>query len=145
MGRCTVVKSATIVKRSWNQEKCILTWPWRHILLACSSSLDDSSPSARHVFVLASSSGLRGHKRTYPTILESADHALFKMVRYALLRPLRPELDAKTKTCLAEGELSSRLDEQAICVPLITQQLATGACVGLVNWDLDLLRYWRDI
>jgi hypothetical protein len=36
------------------------------------------------------------------------------MVRYALLRPLRPELDAKTKTCLADGELSSRLDEQAI-------------------------------
>jgi hypothetical protein len=81
--------------------------------LACSSSLDDSSPSARHVFVLASSSGLRGHKRTYLTILESADHALFKMVRYVLLRPLRPELDDKTKTCLAEGELSSRLDEQA--------------------------------
>jgi hypothetical protein len=63
---------------------------------------------------LASSSGLRGHKRTYLTILESADHALYKMVRYVLLRPLRPELDAKTKTCLAEGELSSRLDEQAI-------------------------------
>jgi hypothetical protein len=36
------------------------------------------------------------------------------MVRYVLLRPLRPELDAKTKTCLAEGELSSRLDDQAI-------------------------------
>jgi hypothetical protein len=83
------------------------------LLMACSSSLDDSSHSARHVFVLASSSNLRGHKRTYPTILESADHALFKMVRYVLLRPLRPELDAKTKTCLAEGELSSRLDEQA--------------------------------
>jgi hypothetical protein len=82
--------------------------------MACSSSLDDSSPSARHVFVLASSSGLRGHKRTYLTMLESADHALFKMVMYVLLRPLRPELDAKTKTCLAEGELSSRLDEQAI-------------------------------
>jgi hypothetical protein len=59
--------------------------------------------------------GLRGHK-TYLTILESADHALFKMVRYVLLRPLRLELDAKTKTCLAEGELSSRLDEQAIIV-----------------------------
>jgi hypothetical protein len=83
------------------------------ILMACSSSLDDSSPSARHVFVLASSSGLRGHKRTYLTILESAGHALFKMVRYVLLRPLRPELDIKTKMCLAEGELSSRLDEQA--------------------------------
>jgi uncharacterized membrane protein len=82
--------------------------------MACSSSLDDSSPSARHVFVLSSSSGLRGHKRTYLTILESADHALYKMVRYVLLRPMRPELDAKTKTCLAEGELSSRLDEQAI-------------------------------
>jgi hypothetical protein len=65
---------------------------------------------------LASSYGLRGHKRTYLTILESADHALLKMVRYVLLRPLRPELDAKTKTCLAEGELSSRLDEQAITV-----------------------------
>jgi hypothetical protein len=49
-------------------------------------------------------------------LIESADHALFKMVRYVLLRPLRPELDAKTKTCLAEGELSSRLDEQAIRV-----------------------------
>jgi hypothetical protein len=84
--------------------------------LACSSSLDDSSPSARHVFVLASSSGLSGHKRTYLTILELAEHALFKMVRYVLLRPLRPELNAKTKTCLAEGELSSRLDEQAISV-----------------------------
>jgi hypothetical protein len=57
-------------------------------------------------FVLASSFGLRGHKKAYLTILESADHALFKMVRYVLLRPLRPELDAKTKTCLAEGELS---------------------------------------
>jgi hypothetical protein len=34
----------------------------------------------RHVFVLASSSGLRGHKRTYLSILESADHALSKMV-----------------------------------------------------------------
>jgi hypothetical protein len=31
------------------------------------------------------------------TILESADHSLFKMVRYVLLRPLRPELDAKIK------------------------------------------------
>jgi hypothetical protein len=38
-------------------------------LMACSSSLDDSSPSARHVFVLASSSGLRGRRRTYLTIL----------------------------------------------------------------------------
>jgi hypothetical protein len=27
--------------------------------------------------------------------LESADHALFKMVRYVLLRPMRPELDGQ--------------------------------------------------
>jgi hypothetical protein len=62
---------------------------------------------------LASSSGLRGHKRTYLTILESADHALFKMVRYVLLRPLRPELDAKTKTCLPAKTRFCHLDEQA--------------------------------
>jgi hypothetical protein len=29
------------------------------------------------------------------TILELADHALFKMVRYVLLRALRPELDGQ--------------------------------------------------
>jgi hypothetical protein len=45
--------------------------------------------------VLAIYSGLLGHRRTYLTILESADHALFKMVRYVLLRPLRPELDGQ--------------------------------------------------
>jgi hypothetical protein len=27
MGRCTVVKSAPIVKRSWNQEKYTPPWP----------------------------------------------------------------------------------------------------------------------
>jgi hypothetical protein len=27
-GRCTVVNSAPIVKRSWNQEKYTLPWPW---------------------------------------------------------------------------------------------------------------------
>jgi hypothetical protein len=38
-------------------------------------------------------SGLRGNSRPYLTILKSADHAaLFKMVRYVLLLPLRPEL-----------------------------------------------------
>jgi hypothetical protein len=42
--------------------------------------------AGRHVFVSASSSGLRGHKRTYLTILELADHALFKIVRYVVLR-----------------------------------------------------------
>jgi hypothetical protein len=37
----------------------------------------------------------RGHRRTYLTILKLADHALFKMVWYVLLRPLRPELEGQ--------------------------------------------------
>jgi hypothetical protein len=52
--------------------------------------------------------------RTCRTILESADHALFKMVRYVLLRPLRPELDAKTKKCLPAKTRFCLIDEQAI-------------------------------
>jgi signal peptidase I len=48
---------------------------------------------------MTSSSGLRGHRRTYLTILESADYVLFKMVRYVLLRPLRPELDVIQNNC----------------------------------------------
>jgi hypothetical protein len=48
---------------------------------------------------MTSSSGLRGHRKTYLTILESADHALFKMVRYVLLQPLRPEQDINQNNC----------------------------------------------
>jgi hypothetical protein len=48
---------------------------------------------------MTSSSGLRGHRRTYLTILESTDHALLKMVRHVLLRPLRPELDVIQNNC----------------------------------------------
>jgi hypothetical protein len=41
---------------------------------------------------------------SYLTILESADHALFKMLKYFFfLRPLRPELDVIQKN--AESEL----------------------------------------
>jgi hypothetical protein len=39
-----------------------------------------------------SSSGLRGRRRTYPTILKMAWSANFKMVWYVLLRPLTPEI-----------------------------------------------------
>jgi hypothetical protein len=46
------------------------------------------------------SSGLRGHRRTYLTILESTYHAIFKMLRFFFfLRPLRPELDVIQKNC----------------------------------------------
>jgi hypothetical protein len=55
--------------------------------MCCSSTQRWRAFAGRHVFVLASCSGLQGHKRTYLTILESADHALFKMVRYVSLCP----------------------------------------------------------
>jgi hypothetical protein len=45
------------------------------------------------------SSGLRGHRKTYLTIIESADHALFKMLWYVLLRPLRPGLYVIQNIC----------------------------------------------
>jgi hypothetical protein len=60
-----------------------------HLLSEGVPSREDASTS------WPSSSGLRGHRRTYRPILESADHALFKMVRYVLLPPLRPELDGQ--------------------------------------------------
>jgi hypothetical protein len=68
--------------------RCFL-WPGCcvvHLLSEGVPSREDASTS------WPSSSGLRHHRRTYLTILKSADHALFKMVRYVLLRPLRPEL-----------------------------------------------------
>jgi hypothetical protein len=60
-----------------------------HLLSEGVPSREDASTS------WSSSSGLRGHRRTYRPILELADHALFKMVRYVLLPPLRPELDGQ--------------------------------------------------
>jgi hypothetical protein len=50
------------------------------------------------VVLAASSSGLRGRRRTYRAIIKLADHALCKMVRHFLLRPLRPELLAAKTT-----------------------------------------------
>jgi hypothetical protein len=50
------------------------------------------------VDLAASSSGLRGRMRTYRPIFKLADHALCKMVRHVLLRPLRLELLAAKST-----------------------------------------------
>jgi hypothetical protein len=36
-GRCTVVNSAPIVKKSWNQEKYTLPWPWFQPLVLATS------------------------------------------------------------------------------------------------------------
>jgi hypothetical protein len=70
-----------------------------HLKVADAPSREDASTS------WPSSSGLRGRTGTYLTILKLADspwadYALFKMVRYVLLRPLRPELDGQdVKKC----------------------------------------------
>jgi hypothetical protein len=93
----------------------------------------------RHVFVLASTSGLRGHTRTYLTILGSADHALFKMVRYVLLRPLMPELDAKTKTCLPAKTRFCHLDEQAI------KLVEGGTKTDLTVWFFGIYMLWGQL
>jgi hypothetical protein len=102
-------------------------------LMCCSSTQRRRAFAGRHVFVLASSSGLRGHKRTYRTIIELADRALFKMVRYVFLRPLRPELDAKTKTCLPAITRFCHLDEQAITLTRAKAQNKTKNCGRLVT------------
>jgi hypothetical protein len=52
------------------------------------------------VDLAASSSGLRGCRRTYCTILKLADHSLCKMVRHVLLRPLRTVLLAAKSTAV---------------------------------------------
>jgi hypothetical protein len=101
--------------------------------MCCSSTQRRRAFAGRHVFVLKSSSGLRGHKRTYLTILESADHALFKMVRYVLLRPLWPELDAKTKTCLPAKTRFCHLDEQATTLSLYSVESTARAVTILMQ------------
>jgi hypothetical protein len=52
---------------------------------------------------MTSSSGLRGHRRTHLAILESADHALFKIVRFFLSTASEAGLDVIQRT--AESEL----------------------------------------
>jgi hypothetical protein len=52
-------------------------------------------PLIIHLFEVTADliSNLRGRRRTYHTISLLANHAILKLVRYVLLRPLRPELD----------------------------------------------------
>jgi hypothetical protein len=69
-------------------------------LMACSTAQEDSLSSARRQLACSSTRQrrvrrLRGRRRTSLTILELADHALLKMVRFVLLRPLRSELDGQ--------------------------------------------------
>jgi hypothetical protein len=85
-------------------------WPVGRITFKKSQNAQKSHQGYDHVVLLLalikldynltstswhSSSSLRCRRRTYRTILEWADHALFKMVRYVLLRPLRPELNGQ--------------------------------------------------
>jgi hypothetical protein len=79
----------------YNFRHIILTWykePYKTKKLEKKSISQIGLKSAYSLFPssMRSSSGLRSRRRTYHTILKLADHALFKMVRYVLLRPLRP-------------------------------------------------------
>jgi hypothetical protein len=103
--------------------------------LCCSSTQRRRAFAGRHVFVLASSSGLRGHKRTYLTILESEDNALFKMVRYVLLRPLRPELDANTKTCLLAKTRFCHLVHNVCKTVCLSEELLVYAIRSGQSWQ----------
>jgi hypothetical protein len=83
-------KVVHLVQRSppSSNRKYIYGWPV-HLLGEDVSSREDALKS------WPSSPGLRGHRRTYLLILELADNALFKMVRYVFLRSLRPKLDGQ--------------------------------------------------
>jgi hypothetical protein len=75
-----------------------------HLLDEDVSSREDASTS------WPSSSDLRGGRRTYLSyhFRIGRPYALFKMVRYVLLRPLRPELDGQ------DVEASSREDTSSL-------------------------------
>jgi hypothetical protein len=80
-----------------------------------------------------SSSGLRSH-----TILKLADHALFKMVRYVLLWPLRPELDGQDpfKICggLCQTRKTPTLALRATRVyHLLCCSCSCSSCWGVIN------------
>jgi hypothetical protein len=73
-----MVCSSTRRRRVVAGRRLNVLWPV-HLLEKDVSSREDASTS------WPSSSGLRGRRRTCLTILESADHALSKIVRYVLL------------------------------------------------------------
>jgi hypothetical protein len=49
------------------------------------------------------------------TILKLADHSLFKMVRYVLLRPLRPELDIQLEQFKEASSKPAQLKAFRLC------------------------------
>jgi hypothetical protein len=71
----------------FSSEHEVLNWTYREI----------PTNLTRQLIWMTSSSGLRGHRRTYLTILKRAWSADSKMVRQVLLWPLRPELDGIQK------------------------------------------------
>jgi hypothetical protein len=68
-------------------------------------------------------------RRTYYTILKLADHALLKMVRYVLLRPLRPELDGRPS--FSWSNLRKHHQNQHNCRPLDWDIIASFASCSL--------------
>jgi hypothetical protein len=104
----------------------LLFWndtPWHklpvYLLSEDVSSQEDASTS------WPSSSGLKGHRMIYNTILEAADHALYKMVRYVLLRPLRPELEGQ--------DVEASFPRRHVFVKLMNRAKRHARCQ--LNWE----------
>jgi hypothetical protein len=82
-----------------------------------------------------SSTGLRGHRRTYLTILERAWSANFKMVWHVRLRPLRPELNGQDPFQICGGLCQTRKTPTlAYCT--ITCTLAMQPCPAALPTSL---------
>jgi hypothetical protein len=81
------IRTRTLVSKWSPSTRAFRTRPFRRTRTQCSSYYN--------LHLILAVSGLRDRRRKYYTILKLADHALFKMVRYVLLRPLRPERDGR--------------------------------------------------
>jgi hypothetical protein len=68
-----------------------------------------------HVASWSYSSGLRGYRWTYLTILKSAEHALFKMVRYG--QDVNWRLPAKTRLRRLDEQANIVFELKASCLP----------------------------
>jgi hypothetical protein len=96
-----------------------------------------------HIIVTAvvlaySSSGLRGRRRTCLTILQRGWSANFKMVRYVLLRPLRPEILAAKTTAVTI--ICSRREVTSV-VGLYLREKSIGSAQCNLELASRLLRY----
>jgi hypothetical protein len=84
---------------------------------------------------MTSSSGLTGHRRIDLIILKSADQVLFKIVRFVLLRPLRPELEVIQNNCNCYGTPCRLV---YIFFYFFQQLMAASAASGLAHLHIEI-------